>query len=334
MARARKASGGSSSDSASRDSGHPGGADCDRPVPVYAVFGPDDFLRRQALKKIEQDVLGEEPPPMARVDFEGDSAPLAEVLDEVRTLSFLAERRLVIVQDADAFVSRHREALERYVAEPSRAGALALVCKVMNKQWRLTKAIQKIGRLLECKPPPPWERGRWLSEHAHRTYGKRLAGQAADALIELTGDDMAALDAELAKLAIYVGDRDDIRTEDIEALVGLNRPEKVFRMTDALARGDAAEAMHVWHQTLASDNQAAFRAIGGVAWAVRQMIAVKEGTAGRANRATQMAASRFTREQLQDMLVQLLRADVESKTGLGSVGSAIERFIVRQSAAE
>jgi DNA polymerase-3 subunit delta len=267
---------------------------------------------------------------MSRIEIDGPDAELADVLDELRTLPFLADVRMVVVRDADPFISRYREHLERYVAEPSETGVLVLVCKVMNKQWRLTKAIQKIGLLMPCKAPPPWDRDKWLVARARQAYGKQLDRTAARALTELAGDDMATLDAELAKLAIYVGDRDGITDADAEALVGLSRPENVFRMTEAIAAHDAATAIRLWRQTLATDKQAAFRAVGGVAWAVRQMIAAKQGVSSGANPMIRRGASRFTLEQLHDMLVQLLAADVASKTGLGPAESGVEKFIVRQ----
>jgi len=313
--------------------GPPPGQAVDRgPCPVCAVYGPDDFLRREAIRAIAEEVLGTEPPPMARSDYNGPEADLADVLDEVRTLPFLAEVRLVVVRDADVLITKHREALERYVEAPSTTGTLVLVCKVMNKQWRLTKAIQKAGRLIECKPPPPWERDKWVTARARQTYDKKMTAQTARTLVAMAGEDMASLDAELAKLSIYVGQRDTIEVKDVDALVGLTRPETVFRITNALADRDAATALSVWRQTLATDTQAVYRAVGGIAWAVRQMIGVKQGAPRGASRSTSQAAARFTLEQLQAMLVQLLAADVASKTGLGSVEAAIEKLIVRQCA--
>jgi DNA polymerase-3 subunit delta len=297
--------------------------------PVYAVFGPDDFLRRQAIGQIVKTVLGDPPAPMAQVDVDGPQAKLADVLDELRTLPFLADVRLVIVHDADSFISANREALERYVAAPSETGVLVLVCDVMNKQWRLSRAIQQVGQLIECKAPPVYQRPEWLAARARQEYAKDMDGAAARALVDLAGSDMASLDAELAKLAIYVGDRDRISTSDVEDLVGFNRPENVFRMTDAIAGGDAAAALRIWRQTLATDSQAAYRAIGGLAWAVRQMMAAKGGGRAPVGPSTSRSASRFTLEQLQDILVDLLAADVTSKTGLGTFDSAVEKLVVR-----
>ncbi len=297
--------------------------------PVYGVYGADEFLRTEAIGRITRDVLGDRPEPMAISDYDGTKASLAEVLDDVRTLPFFGGVRLVIVRDADDLITKHREALERYVAAPSETGVLVLICTSLNKQWRLTRAIEKVGKLVECKAPSPRERPTWLITRARQHYGKTLEPPAAATLVELVGDDMAGLDGELAKLSIYVGDRATITENDVGELVGYHRPENVFRMTDALAAKNAPVCLKVWRQTLATDNQAEFRAIGGLAWAVRQMIVAKDGSKPTTNWSMSKSAGRFTLRQLQDILVQLLAADVAGKTGLGTVETAIEKLIVR-----
>ena len=85
---------------------------------VYAVVGQDRFLRQEVLDAILRDLAGEMDTlgPM-RVD--GAEAQLAEVLDEVRTMSLLGARRVAIVDSADPFITANRQALERYCAAPS-----------------------------------------------------------------------------------------------------------------------------------------------------------------------------------------------------------------------
>src|SRR5687767_7725549 len=83
--------------------------------PVYAVFGDDAFLRREALESICRMVLEGEDDDLAIARFAGDQATLADVLDEVRTLPFLSKRRVALVEAADPFVTAHRKELESYV---------------------------------------------------------------------------------------------------------------------------------------------------------------------------------------------------------------------------
>ena len=81
--------------------------------PVYAVVGRDRFLRSEALDGILSG-LASEMDSVGPARHDGSSAELAEVLDEARTLSLLGTRRVVVVDDADGFISANRAALERY----------------------------------------------------------------------------------------------------------------------------------------------------------------------------------------------------------------------------
>ena len=82
-------------------------------------------------------------------------------------------------------------------------------------------------------------------------------------LREHVGDAPGLLDAELGKLAIYVGERVEITAADIAALTGRHREEKVFAVTDAMSSGDTQTALRQWEQVLATDRAAPARAIAG-----------------------------------------------------------------------
>ena len=95
--------------------------------PVYVVFGTEAYIRSETVKKIIRAELGPNDE-FGPTRFEGDKAELADVLDEVRTFSLLGDMRVVVVEDADGFITRHREALEKYVSSPSESGRLILSC--------------------------------------------------------------------------------------------------------------------------------------------------------------------------------------------------------------
>ena len=116
-----------------------------KPLPVYVIFGSDDFLRLQALDDVIERVLGKDRDSMAVAEFDGRSAELSDVLDECRTLSLLASTRLVCVRDADDFVTAHRAALEKYLQSPSPTGVLVLVCSKWDARWRIYKLVDEIG---------------------------------------------------------------------------------------------------------------------------------------------------------------------------------------------
>ena len=111
------------------------------PRPVYVLTGDEDFLKRQVLAVLRNRVLGDDNDGMALSSYEGDKAVLANVLDELRTLPFLSPRRLVVIDNADPFVTKHRAALEKYVAGPATKGVLVLNVKTWTSTTRLAKQL-------------------------------------------------------------------------------------------------------------------------------------------------------------------------------------------------
>ena len=309
--------------------------------PVYAVVGAEQFLQRQAIQRIAGLVLQDAPDSLGPTRIDGERAELADALDELQTLSLLGGQRLVIVESADAFITRYRKQLEAYCAAPSESGCLVLACKSMPRNTRLYKVIVGGGEVIQCDPVKPRQVGPWLVQRARDAYRKRVDGPAAARLGELVGTGLEALDNELNKLAVYVGQRDLIRVEDVDALVGQHREEAVFRVTDAMAAGDVPEALKAWEHVLATDRAAPMRAVGGLAAGVRRLLQAKQAVdagepidsiARRLGPNPALLSRRLqgvTAAGLQEQLCDLCAADLATKTGLGDVASAIESFIVK-----
>ncbi len=307
--------------------------------PVYAVFGAERFLQMEAVDEILR-ALEAEMDEMGPARFDGTLATAADVFDEVRTLSLLGSRRVAIVEDASTFITENRDALERYCATPVAEASLILVCTSLPKNTRLYKAIAKCGTLIKCDPVKPFAIGAWLMNRASRRHGKRLAALASHRLYEHLGAPLGALDAELAKLATFVGDRDEITVQDIEALTGHHREEKVFGVIDAVSSKDCAGALRHWEQVMATDRAASGRAIAGLAYGMGKLIEAKRDweagvsvvtLANRMYTDADVLTRRLqgaTLDQLERQRRDLLDADLAVKTGLAPMGKAVEKFIV------
>jgi len=313
--------------------------------PVYAVFGAEQFLKRQALRRIVNLALGDDPGAMGPTRIDGETAELADALDELRTLGLLGDRRVVIVESADEFISKYRKPLETYCAKPTGDGCLILLCNSLPRNTRLRRAITESGEVIECRPLAPGQVGRWIVRRCRDASGKVIEAAAAERLRELAGNDLGMLASELDKLAAYVGGREQIAVADVEVLVGHHREETVFRVTDAMSAGDAAGALQAWEQVLATDRAAPARAIGGLAYVIRRLLDAKEAVAAgtpvskvapRMRQDANVLARRLknvTVEQLQRQLCELYDTDLAAKTGMAKVERAIETFIVKHTAA-
>lgn len=314
-----------------------------QPKPVYAVIGADRMLRREALQSLIKSWEGAPCTP-EDVCLQGPTTSLASVLDDVRTPSLLGEYRVVVVDDADEFITEHRPALERYTANPAACGTLILLAKSLPANTKLFKAISKTGAILTCHAPKGRAVVAWITQRCTSNYGKQIAPRAATMLRDHVGDAPGALDSELAKVSAYVGARQQIAVEDIESVTGRHREEKVFAITDAMASGDAAAALACWEQVLATDRAALGRSIAGLAWGVRRLLEARRAW-DRGASLQQLAPKMFTdpatlRNRLQRTDARrlaaqqrdLLRADLAIKTGATTPAMAVEKFIVQHTA--
>jgi DNA polymerase III subunit delta len=210
--------------------------------PVYAVAGDEPFLKRQVLVALRRLVLGPDDSELGLSTFAGEKATRAAVVDELETLPFLSPRRLVVVEDADPFVTRERSWLEKYVASPAATGVLVLEVQTWPANTRLAKMLADEATLL-CKPLTVQQLPRWCRTRCKIAYGKELAPDAAQTLVDLVGAEMGILDQEMAKLADYAGRSPRIEATDVDTLVGNSRAEKTWKIFDSIAAGRTAEAL-------------------------------------------------------------------------------------------
>jgi len=222
------------------------------PKAVCALFGDEAFLHRQSLLCIRAAIFREEEGDFSLTTFDGSGTELRDVLDELGTVAMFGGRRLVIVEEADPFVTRYRAELESYVARPASTGVLVLSLKSFPANTRLYKAVASNGLLIDCSAPPAARLARWLSAWAKKTHQVQLPQAAAEMLIEMIGPELGLLDQELAKLAVIAGERKKLTPEMIGQSVGGWRARTTWEMLDTALDGDVAGAMTQLDRLLAA----------------------------------------------------------------------------------
>lgn len=237
--------------------------------PVVVLHGGEAHLKDACREKIVQAVLGEEEDAaIGLTRFAGRDAEWKSVRDELVTVSMFGERRLVSVEDAEDFVTRHRAMLESYADRPSQQATLVLDVKTWRKNTKLAKKVADSGLDLDCSELQGAQLSAWLVEQA-KADGKQLSREGAGLMIELAGSGLTLLDQELAKLVAYVGERERITIEDVRALVGGWRAETTWKMTDSVRDGRPSTALQALGKLLAA-GEAPQKILGGINYVFRK----------------------------------------------------------------
>ena len=298
--------------------------------PVYALVGSESFLQMEALREVLAS-LGKS---VQRIDVEGESAALATVLDELRSYAMFGGSKLVIVRDADAFITQFRSQLEDYVEAPSDSGTLVLRVSALPKSQRIYKFIDKLGGIVPCEPLKQAQLPKWLIDRAKQAHQIKLMPEAAALLAEMIGEDLVKLDSELAKLALMSDDQ-TIDTKLVGGGVVYQREREMYELTNALATGNATEALRRWRQLVQADASAEFRATTWLGMWLEDVRNVLIGNTEKLAWKYRDNMAKFVTNAkslgpagLQRTLDLLAEIDRQSKSGVGNAAENIERFIL------
>lgn len=237
--------------------------------PFYVLSGDEDFLKRRLLDLLVPLVLGDTSPDYGLTTFPGDKADFSTVRNELDSGSLFGDRRLVVVDQADPFVTKFRPQLEAYVTDPSAAGVLVLDVKAFPPTTKLAKAVPDAAHIV-CKAPPEYRLPLWCVDWCQTQYQKKLTTPAAHMLVELVGPTMGVLDQELQKLKDFVGDRPAIDVPDVDELTGRSRGANVFKILDAIGDGKPAAALKILTE-LFEEGEAPIAILGALSAQVRRL---------------------------------------------------------------
>lgn len=213
------------------------------PANVYLLFGEDEFLVEVTLRKLLGKLRKSVGEDFVVEMLDSDEGSVDEVLAEIVSPSLFAANKATVLKHLR--FSKQRKLLseiEKCVAEGLVPGqVLVLVTSSVDKRLKLVKAINKAGGLIEVPEFKPEDVLRFIVD-GFKDRGKKPGPRVAEILMDLK-DDLRAIDSEIEKVCIYVGDAEAVTAADIENLVGRSKTEEIFNLTKAVMMRNASEAL-------------------------------------------------------------------------------------------
>lgn len=204
--------------------------------PLYLLTGSDRPKIVRARRRLK-DRVGED----SIETLDGTKATGDDAVAACNALGFfMAEARLVLVEDVDKWKAADAKAIEAYVADPTEGTVLALVAGELKKDSPLLKACQKHGQVLEFNVVKRNLPG-WVAEQ-FKQVGVRAEPSACAALVHIVGEDLLQLASEVDKIATWAGD-EPVGEREVEALASPLAETPTFALTDAWGRRDLAATL-------------------------------------------------------------------------------------------
>ena len=238
---------------------------------VAAVYGPDQTMATWCIQRLCGD--GD------FTQFDGDTARWSDVRDELSTASLfdLGEKRSVVMRSADKFVSSHRPELEGYLAKPGGAVRLILHLESLASNTKVYKSLDKSHLLIASTSAVEKKFGvtaasrrKFLTQHLATRHKTKLTSGAADALVEMLGEDIGFLDTEIAKLALYRQPDESIDEDLVREVVSGWQGKTIWQITEAISNGNASDALRHLDK-LMSGGQPPIALLPQIAWSLRRL---------------------------------------------------------------
>jgi DNA polymerase III subunit delta len=205
-------------------------------LPVYLLTGSDRPKIARAVRRL-RDRLGHD----STEHLNAREASGADVVAACNAMGlFVAEGRLVIVEEVERWKAPDVKDMAAYLAAPAPGTVLALVAEELRSDSALAKAVAKAGQVLAYDVPKR-KLPEWVGEQFAR-LGAKAEPDACRALIDVVGDDLDELATEIDKLATWAGG-DAITPRDVERMAAGRAETAIFALTDAWGRRDVGAVL-------------------------------------------------------------------------------------------
>src|SRR5689334_13273320 len=218
-------------------------------APVTLAVGPEELLLDRAVREVVAAARAADPDTDVR-DLTPDRLQPG-TLAELTSPSLFAERKVVVVRDAQDLPADTVKELKAYFSSPAEEITLVLLHAGGAKGKGLLDAARKVGaRGVACpKMTKPADRLAFVRGE-FRTKGRSATPEACQALVDAIGSDLRELASAVSQLTA------DVEGTIDEAVVGryyTGRAEaSSFTVADRAVEGRAAEALEALRWSLAT----------------------------------------------------------------------------------
>ena len=237
-------------------------------LPVYLLYGEEDFLIERRAKALAEAALDGSDPSFNHDIFRGTEQKAEEVTIAANAFPFMWGKRVVLVREVEPLLKS--PVLHAYVRQPS-PDTVLLLCAGSLKPSRsrgrkaaspsdllavlreAERGAHPTGTAVEYKALKDAEAMHWIVAEAEQA-GKRFAPEACALIHTLTGNGARELSSVIEKLLIAAPEQDTIDTDDVYAHLGASRQYNVYELGNAVLARDGRRAQEILQHLLVTED--------------------------------------------------------------------------------
>lgn len=353
-------------------------------VHVYLLYGEEQQVVKIYRNKLLKALTGTDSLEKLKQDmnfslFVGTPLDTSAVIEMASSYPFLAERRVILIENSKAFLQGNAALADCIRNLPETTYIIFTEEKISGKKGgnsnneddenlkeesdnngtasannaegkksgskALLSAVKEVGYATEIKKQSQKDVEGWVIRE-FSAAGKRVSRTALDLLLTRTDMDMMRLRNEMDKIIAYKGLEQDIKADDVIALVSEEPKDQVFKMIDAMSNKNVDLAMQYYFDMLEL-KVSPQRILSLIERQMRILYQVKDlrskgfATSAIADSIKEIKsyyankyvsqASKFSLQEITECLEDCVDLNLKSRTGALTDRMAVELIIVKYS---
>jgi DNA polymerase III subunit delta len=213
--------------------------------PIYYLGGTEPYFVDKLARMLEDRVLNPGEDAFNKSVMYGAETKAAKLLGELRSFPMMANRRLVILKEAQALGKGEWDALQGYFDKPVESTVFVMTFKGKDLDGRLKifKSMEKNGIVFKGKSLYENQIPAWIQDYCqHKGY--KLAPDAQRILATYLGTSLSLIESELEKIFLYManGASKDITPAIVFEMINVDKDFNVFELMNSLGARDHAKS--------------------------------------------------------------------------------------------
>ncbi|MBO4896982.1 MAG: DNA polymerase III subunit delta [Clostridia bacterium] len=212
-------------------------------------YGEETYLLSHSLNAVKK-MIAEGFEDFNLVLLEGD-VTVDDIDVSVNTPPMMGDKKLLILKETGLFTAKaaNKDVWRAAFSEPADFLYVVACENNFDKRSAVYKAFSETALSVNFEKRTKAEIKSWIAKFAAKK-GKIMKNDAAEYFVDSVGVDMNTASLQLEKLVNYIGERQEISKEDIDASVTREYFTKEYMLTDALLNHKKSEAVRALSELL------------------------------------------------------------------------------------
>lgn len=219
---------------------------------VYFIHGEDHFLSDKIITQLIKRFTTPEGKDFDLISLFGEDIKSENIIEQLEMFPFLSEYKVVVVKGFEQLKEKDQTKVAEYISKIPSTSILIVHSETADARKKVFKAFDKYITINSKNPAGYWEIENWLSAELRRLKLRASRDTISLFSAKIEADYYTAYN-ELEKLLIYIGNRKEITSQDVETCMENNRANSIFELQNSIGNRDMKKALTILHNYLEAE---------------------------------------------------------------------------------